>query len=126
VVNSERLSSLRQEVDRHREWSDAEALTALTQRGARATPDQLESTEKFFEQRLQRLRPWLGPIKVESAEFLLRDTGQYAAGLPAADLQWRIQVQSAPPDSRPSEYLLRLEPFEGELVQIRPLLNRLP
>jgi len=97
------------EVDKHREWSDAQVAAALSEAGAKCGPD--HKAEFLRGLPLVPLRAFIsGEISVVSAEFEVRLTA-----LDQADLTWGVRAKWHSPDGREADCFLTFEPFEGRL-----------
>jgi hypothetical protein len=116
VVNTDRRQRVIQLVDSHPQWSDSEAVKALSEAGARFGPSaKAQVLEKLP---VEGLRSLLGAIEVVSAEFTVRDQLQKGENLPSAMLVWSVVVSSRMDSSPKTKYFLLLDPFDAKLVSV--------
>jgi hypothetical protein len=118
LANTDRQRSLLKRVDAHPKWSDEDVLQFLRANGAHVIPDQTQLPENVFEQKVRQLEGILGAMDVRRVQFLVRDADQMAAGLPAAELLWRVTIDTRPSEIKPTSYSLNYEPFEGKLIAV--------
>jgi hypothetical protein len=107
------LRDIRQLVELHPEWSEAEAIRALKQAGASYGPADKEEFVKSLH--LQSTEKFLGRVKVQSVEFSGLNpvhTGNFAAG----SLDWVVRMEANFPDNTTVTYSLTFEPFAGKLM----------
>jgi hypothetical protein len=107
VVDS-RVEKVAQEVKQHPEWSDAEVIVALNRAGARFGPDHKADFLRALP--LAKLEPFVGKLKIESADFFVRYTDD-KADIP---LIWHVQAKRRVA-GREVKCSLSFDPFEGRL-----------
>jgi hypothetical protein len=121
AVHEQQVEDLRQLVESHPDWSNAQAVNALKQAGARFGPDDKEAFVNSLP--LDKAERFLGKLKITLVEFNYPDrdrTGHFAA--PALD--WTVQAEAELPDGTHPRYGLRFEPFEGKLTSLVQSLGR--
>jgi len=107
-----RRDEFAKEVDKHPEWSDAKAMAALNEAGAKYGPDHKDELLRALP--LEELKPFMGgELEVVSAELYLRPGTSKKA-----DLTWGIRTKWHSPDGREAGCTLIFEPFEGKLQSI--------
>jgi hypothetical protein len=116
-VNSDRLSRIKADVDRHKEWSENQILNALHTAGSHFAPDQMSDESAIFRQRLRLLEPVIGRVELDDVRFESRMSEYFKEGLPSARLEWRITIRILDGVGS-TEYEIRCEPFEGRITSI--------
>ena len=112
-ANERKLTILRELVQSHPEWSDAQAIGALKQAGARFGPDEKQSLINSLP--LGKAERFLGALKITSVEFnhLPPDrVGSFAA----TALDWTVRAEARFSVGTDAEYVFGFEPFEGKLT----------
>ena len=113
LTSETRNAQVRKLVDSHQKWSDEQVSSALSKSGARFGPAEEQSLVRTVP--VDALRPYIGAVQVDSAEFRLRHP-QTPASL--AELYWEVQAHSEQNGSR-LDWDLDLEPFNGRLIDLR-------
>jgi hypothetical protein len=111
----ERLETVRQLVQSHPKWSDAQAVNALKKAGARFGPDEKEAFINSLP--LDKAEPFLGRLKITSVEFAHLGSDRIGS-FAAAALDWNVQAESHFPDGTDTTYFFSFEPFEGKLIDL--------
>jgi hypothetical protein len=116
VVNSDLQRQLREAVDGHPEWSEADLTQALERAGAQFGPAAKEGFVGALP--MEALRLLLGDVRVMSVNFRFRDEVQQHENLPAATLLWTVQLTVHLRDRQILNYYALFEPFQGKLVSL--------
>lgn len=118
-VNSRRILSdnqnqqVRRLVDSHAHWNDAQIIEILKQSGAKYGPGDKEA---FLAQiPIEKLRPFIGTIHIESSEFRLRNPQPSGS---AALLYWEVEATSAESGANRVRWTLICEPIGGRLISV--------
>jgi hypothetical protein len=117
TLENQRYQSIRDAVQSHREWSEADAGKALKDAGARYGPDQKEAFIQSIQ--LARLDRLLGHLKVVSVEFDAFSNSDHLGDFPL--LFWIVKADAQLPDGSSRTYSFLFEPFEGTLVSVKHL-----
>jgi hypothetical protein len=115
AVHEQKLSAIRQTVELHPEWSDAQAVNALKQAGARFGPADKEAFVNSLP--FNKTERFLGQLKISSVEFNHlggNHTGHFAANT----LDWTVRAETQLPDGTSASYFFTFEPFEGKLTYL--------
>ena len=99
------------EVDAHREWSDADIENALIRAGAKAPPGSGREALKNID--VTALKLIFPQFRVKSNEFFYRDEYKFKEGQPSAELNWRI-VFVTHLRGQDLEYVAIVDPFSGK------------
>jgi hypothetical protein len=121
AVHEQQLDALRNLVESHPEWSDAQAADALKKAGARFGPSDKEAFINSLP--FSKTERFLGRLKIESVDFEYPDpkrTGEFASGA----LIWIVRAVGELPDGTHPRYGFSFEPFEGKLTSIFQSLGR--
>lgn len=113
LAESKRNQTIRRLVERHPEWSESRALTALSKAGAAYLPDNKRQFLNAID--INKYRPFLGPFTVKAVEFnglTEPHEGDYV------HLEWLIKLDVENSVSPNSDYLLIFEPFRGRLIDV--------
>lgn len=112
VMERER-NALRDRINAHPEWSDAEVAACVREAGVKFGPDDRAALLAHFN-RLD-LTPFFGKVakgRIRQAYFQLREKDQLDAGTgDSARAEWNIIL-----DAGPDSMALTIEPFQGHVV----------
>ena len=112
------IVSVRKEVEKHPEWTEAEMAEALVKSGAKFGPS--ARTELLAKVPLQQLGPLLGKLHIISSRFAYVSASDPPEEPRTAVLQWVVYLQSTELSrlKRRREYYVALEPIEGKVIAI--------
>lgn len=114
IVFGKKNEALRQLVDSHREWNDADVIHALKRSGVKYGPEQRDAFLQIAP--FGTLEPFIGgAFQIESVEFNLRH--QQPSGS-LANLYWEVQGVSQTPTGKRLHWTIVCEPFGGRLTSI--------
>ena len=113
LANQRKNDRLRNLVDHHQDWSDAEVVTALGNAGARFGPNQKDAFLKQLP--IDLLGKYVGELRMESAEFELRHD---QPGGPIAELYWSVRIKAQASGTSNRACGLEFEPFGGKLIAL--------
>ncbi len=124
LIVSDAATKTRQErfeemVRRHPQWSDAQVIQAAKEAGAKYGPKDKEQLLAALP--LAELKPYIGELKVERAEFVLRrPEGKGAPPVGEGVVCfWRVNGTAHLVSGAEKGYLLVVDAFEGRLLRVK-------
>lgn len=117
-ANERKLTTLRELVQSHPEWSDDQVVRALKDAGARFGPDEKQAFVDSLP--LVNAERFLGTLKVTSVEFRHLQDGRNGS-FAASALDWTVRANAHFSDGTEAEYVFGFEPFEGKLIFLERL-----
>jgi len=100
-------------------WSDARTAQAVKGAGARFGPDDKKEFLDFLP--LRDLKPYVGELKVESAQFTAQRFAARIGKIDPAEYPvcvWKVEATSRLPSGTEKHYVLAFEAFGGKLVNL--------
>lgn len=117
------IARFRQLLSDHEEWSNAEALKAIEQAGAKYPPPNFDGLKPHL--KINKLEPFLGKVAITDARFDLRYTltpdGPHRYQPAVA---WMVFLEATVSGRDPWRYVMTIEPFEGTLEEVAFLDRR--
>lgn len=114
-LDNKRFQSIRDLVQSHREWSEADASKALKDAGAQYDRDRTEAFTQSIH--LERFEGLLGQLRIDSMEFDTFSnpdrTGDFAV------LFWIVRADAQLSDGTHRTYSFLFEPFNAKLVSVK-------
>lgn len=111
LPETQKDENLRKLVESHPEWTEEQTVEAIKKAGAKYGPWNKQGFLNSIP--LQGLAKIVGPLTVESAEFLGL-SGRYPGT--TVILEWQVVVRSHSRRGRHQEYVAAFEPFDGRIV----------
>jgi hypothetical protein len=112
--NQEAYDNVKQLVNWHPEWTEAQAITALMKAGALYGPTEKEKFLKTLN--IGQLDALFGKSTIDSVEF---ESGYENRNPPYALLHWTVKMTTSRADGDKRTYQMFFEPFKGVLTQIQ-------
>ncbi|MBS1867868.1 MAG: hypothetical protein JSS69_18300 [Acidobacteria bacterium] len=116
AAQTKQYDSLVELVDAHPKWSDADAVQALKQAGARFGPAEKVAFLRTFQ--LEKFEHFMGKLERKSAEFEPLPKNHSEGNTALGSCVWVVTVDRILPDGKRIPYVLRFEPFEGKLTSV--------
>lgn len=117
ILEDKRYEPVRDLVQSHRYWSEANAYKALKDAGARYGPDEKEAFLRSIH--LERFDKLLGHLEMKSAEFDAFANPDRLGDF--ALLFWIVKVDAQLPEGPRRTYSFLFEPFDGRIVSVKHL-----
>jgi hypothetical protein len=110
--HNNRLAAVRDVINAHPDWTDAQVLATAKEQGIRFGPDNKAIMLRLVP--LHELGAFYGSLRIEKVVYNLYD-GQKCAGCAFADLSWYIEAAETGTLRR---LRMSVEPFEGKITSI--------
>ncbi len=117
ALDSTKNRAIHDLVEKHPEWSEADAGMALKNAGARFGPNEKDALLQTIH--MEKFAKLLGALTITRTEFDTFANPDHAGDFPV--LFWIVRVDAQSPSGTVRKYSFAFEPFEGKLVGIKSL-----
>jgi len=116
VVHTKEYDAFIKLLDSHREWSEEDASRELKKAGARFGPAEKSEFIKTFQ--LEKFGRFMGKLELKSVESEPLPENHSQGNTALGSYQWMVTVDRILASGKRIPYVLRFEPFEGNLTAV--------